>query len=143
MSVENKGFNNVAFYAALNATRESRNLNWKEVSAETAVNASTLTRMSQDKKPDANSLAALSAWAGLNPADFVSMPGKVDRPETMAMIASQLRSDPKLSATQAASLEMMLKSVYQEYTSEPLKNLFQPATASKSKISMAQPVKKK
>ena len=54
----------------------ARSKNWKQVAAETGVSASTLTRMAQGRRPDAASLAALSAWAGLNPSDFVDAPYK-------------------------------------------------------------------
>ena len=30
-----------------------------------------MARMAQNKRPDADGLAALAWWAGLNPADFV------------------------------------------------------------------------
>ena len=71
MPDENKGFNGDAFYRSLEATVSARGINWKQVAAETGVSASTLTRMAQGRKPDAASLAALSAWAGINPSDFV------------------------------------------------------------------------
>src|SRR2546425_294346 len=69
-----KGFDSEGFYSALAATVEAKSVSWKQVSTDTGVSASTLTRMAQGRHPDAASLAALSAWAGLNPADFVSIP---------------------------------------------------------------------
>jgi transcriptional regulator with XRE-family HTH domain len=71
MSTENKGFNGDAFYRALESAVAARSKSWKQVAAETGVSASTLARMAQGRRPDAASLAALSAWAGLNPSDFV------------------------------------------------------------------------
>jgi hypothetical protein len=41
------------------------------VAREIGIGKSTLARMSQNKRPDADGLAALSFWAELNPADFV------------------------------------------------------------------------
>jgi hypothetical protein len=41
------------------------------VAREVGIGKSTLARMSQNKRPDADGLAALSYWAQLNPADFV------------------------------------------------------------------------
>ena len=43
----NRGFDLGKFHAALNAQREAKGLNWKEVAEESGVSASTLTRMSQ------------------------------------------------------------------------------------------------
>lgn len=118
MSGENKGFDCMAFYEALNTTREARSLNWKQVSALTKVGASTLTRMAQGKRPDADSLASLAAWSGLNPADFVEMSDKPSRPEPLAMISTYLRSDPNLSSAGAAALEEILKAAYKQFSNQ-------------------------
>src|SRR5438874_648399 len=98
MSADDKGFDGDAFYRALNATAIARSKNWKQVSIETGVSASTLTRMAQGRRPDAASLAALSAWAGLNPSDFVRNAIKASRPESMAQISTLLRADPSLDS---------------------------------------------
>lgn len=59
------------FYQAINARREARAASWRQVAREIGIGKSTLARMSQNKRPDADGLAALSYWAGVNPADFV------------------------------------------------------------------------
>lgn len=59
------------FYQAVNAKREQRAASWRQVAREIGVGKSTLARMSQNKRPDADGLAALSFWAQINPADFV------------------------------------------------------------------------
>jgi transcriptional regulator with XRE-family HTH domain len=60
------------FYQAVNAKREERAASWRQVAREIGIGKSTLARMSQNKRPDADGLAALSFWAEINPADFVS-----------------------------------------------------------------------
>ena len=60
------------FYAAVNAKRTARAASWRQVAREIGVGKSTLARMAQNKRPDADGLAALCYWAGLNPADFVN-----------------------------------------------------------------------
>lgn len=69
---EEKGFNGGAFYSALSRVVLARKVSWIKVSRETGVSTSTLSRMAVGRGPDAASLAVLSAWAGLNPADFVN-----------------------------------------------------------------------
>jgi transcriptional regulator with XRE-family HTH domain len=64
-------FNFEKFYQAVNAKREERAASWRQVAREIGIGKSTLARMSQNKRPDADGLAALSYWADLNPADFV------------------------------------------------------------------------
>lgn len=111
---ENKGFDGDAFYRALVTTVESRSANWKQVAESTGVSASTLTRMAQGRKPDAASLAALSAWAGLNPSDFVHATYKASRPESMAQISTLLRTDPNLDAQSAAAVETIVRAAYEQ-----------------------------
>ena len=60
------------FYQAVNAKREERAASWRQVAREIGIGKSTLARMAQNKRPDADGLAALSYWAELNPADFVT-----------------------------------------------------------------------
>jgi transcriptional regulator with XRE-family HTH domain len=114
-NVDNKGFNGEAFYRALESTVRARSKNWKQVAEETGVSASTLARMAHGRKPDAASLAALSAWAGLNPSDFVDAPYKIGRPEPMAQISSLLRSDPNLDAEGAEAVEAIVRTAYERF----------------------------
>ncbi|HYW48362.1 MAG TPA: hypothetical protein VE959_36190 [Bryobacteraceae bacterium] len=113
MSAENKGFNGDGFYRALEATVTARSKNWKQVAAETGVSASTLARMAQGRRPDAASLAALSAWAALNPSDFVEAPYKAQQPEPMAQISTLLRADPSLDAESAEVVEAIFRAAYE------------------------------
>lgn len=113
MRPEDKGFDGDAFYRALQATVSARSKTWKEVAAETGISASTLTRMAQGRRPDAASLAALSAWAGLNPSDFVHASYKVTQPEAMAQISTLLRGDPNLDAQGAEAVEAIVRAAYE------------------------------
>lgn len=115
---EDKGFNGDAFYRALEATVVGRSKNWKQVATETGVSTSTLTRMSQGRKPDAASLAALSAWAGLNPSDFVRTPYRAARPEPMAQISTLLRTDPNLGPQAAEAMEAIVRAAYEQLRKE-------------------------
>ncbi|MFF7473401.1 helix-turn-helix domain-containing protein [Streptomyces sp. NPDC008092] len=107
-------FDAEGFYAALDAARLARGLNWKQVAAGSGVSASTLTRMAQGKRPDVDGLAALCAWSGLDADDFVRSEDE-DRPaaEPLAMISTYLRSDRNLSPESAAALEEVIKITYE------------------------------
>jgi len=107
-------FDSDAFYAALDGVRRGRDLNWKEVAAQSGVSASTLTRMAQGKRPDVDGLAALVAWSGLDADDYVRS-NQEDRPEAepLAMISTYLRSDRNLSPESAKALEEMVKAAYE------------------------------
>jgi transcriptional regulator with XRE-family HTH domain len=111
--VESLIYDAAGFYAAVAATVAARALTWKQVSKETGVSATTLTRMAQGRQPDAASLAGLSAWAGINPADFVSNAKRVPR-EPLAQISQLLRADPRLKPEAARTLDVMLRSAYEQ-----------------------------
>lgn len=112
---EDKGFDGDAYYRALEAIVRTKSKTWKQVSEETGVSASTLTRMAQGRRPDASSLAALSAWAQLNPSDFVRAPYKMARPEPIAQISSLLRSDPNLDTGSAEALDAIVRAAYERF----------------------------
>jgi len=67
----NMKFDFEKFYQAVNAKRTERAASWRQVAREIGIGKSTLARMAQNKRPDADALAALSFWAEINPADFV------------------------------------------------------------------------
>lgn len=64
-------FDSVGFLAALHRAAAARCKTMKDVSVETGVSQTTLSSMANGSRMcDAASLAALSAWAGINPARF-------------------------------------------------------------------------
>jgi transcriptional regulator with XRE-family HTH domain len=107
-------FDSAAFYGALDAERQARELTWKEVAAESSVSASTLTRIGQGKRPDVDSLAALCVWAGLDAGQFMRVEGASRKAagEPLAMISTYLRTDPNLSPTSAELLDQLIKTTY-------------------------------
>ena len=106
-------FDSNALYEALDATRQARNLNWKQVAAQSGVSASTLTRMAQGKRPDVDGLAALASWSGLRTDDFVRSKAQQSAPEPLAMISTYLRSDKNLTPEAAAALDAVVKATYE------------------------------
>lgn len=120
-TAETKGFDGDAFYRALKTTVETRQKTWKQVAAETGVSASTLARMAQGRGPDASSLAALSAWAGINPSDFVNTSFREPTREAIGQISSLLRSDPSLDAKAAETLDAIVRTAYERLKRESAK----------------------
>ena len=108
------------FYKALSATVTARNTNWKAVSEQTGISQTTLSRMSKGRQPNAESLSALSAWSGLNPADFTAGP-KFSR-EPIAMVSKLLRDDPNLDSAGADALEAIIKAAYDRFKRESTGN---------------------
>jgi transcriptional regulator with XRE-family HTH domain len=109
-----RSFDSDGFFAALDAARVSRGLHWKNVAAEAGVSASTLTRMGQGRRPDVDSFAALSSWAGLDPdAFFRRVDEEQDRAQPLAEISVLLRRDPHLSDEAAKALDQLVKATYE------------------------------
>ena len=112
-----KGFDDQAYYSALASTVEAKRLTWKQVSQSTGVSASTLTRMAQGKRPDASSLAALSAWSGLNPANYVEgveTPDQTGKLDFVADFSALLRAQKDLSGGAKSALEGLVKAAYEQ-----------------------------
>lgn len=112
---DSKGFDGQAYYSALASAVEAKRVTWKQVSQSTGVSASTLTRMAQGRRPDASSLAALSAWSGLNPANYVEgveTPG--EEADFVAEFSALLRAQKDLSGDAKTALEGMVKAYYEQ-----------------------------
>ena len=107
-----RGFDVAAFHAALDAQRGAQGLTWKEVAEQAGVSASTLTRMSQGKRPDVDGLALLLAWSGLDASAFLP---RANEPEPLAKIAANLRADRNLSAESATALQEIIKVAYEQF----------------------------
>lgn len=81
-------FDALGFRAAVDRSRVARGLLWKHVAKQTGVSTSTLSRMQEGRRPDAASLAALSAWAGINPANYREQPAPPARFSAEALASS-------------------------------------------------------
>ena len=113
--VRQKGFDAEGFYNALARVVKARKVPWRQVARETGVTASTLTRMAQGRRPDAASLAVLSAWAGINPADFVKGRTGEQTRDPLVAIATLLKSDPDLPLDEAKALEQIIRLAYSRF----------------------------
>jgi len=104
-------FESDAFYAALNATRLSRQMTWKDVAAETGVAASTLSRMSQGARPDVDGLAALLKWSQLKAENFIPGTSRAEA-APLARITALLRADKNLTPQNAKLMEEVVIATY-------------------------------
>lgn len=106
-----ENFDTGAFYAALNATRLSRQKTWKDVAHETGVAASTLSRMGQGANSDVDGLAALLRWSNLKAEMFIRG-GSKKAAAPIAQLAALLRADPHLTPQNARLMENIVVSTY-------------------------------
>ena len=114
MDARTSRFDVAALHAAMDSQRRSRRLTWKDVATESGVSASTLTRLSQGRQPDVNSLASLTAWLGMSADHFMrSDPvARFGAPSPLAQISSIIHRDPHLNPEGVAALDEMIKATY-------------------------------
>ena len=107
-------FNVAALHAAMDSERNSRRLTWKDVAAQSGVSASTLTRLSQGRQPDVNSLAALTAWLGMSADHFMRAEAvaQFGAASPLAQISSIIHRDPRLNPEGAVALEELIRATY-------------------------------
>lgn len=106
-------FDGESFFLALESVRSARGFTWKKVAEQAKVPASTLTRMSQGRKPDVDSLTALCAWSGLRADDFMTG-DQNKKTEPLAEVTALFRADPNLSKEAAVALEAIIKAAYEQ-----------------------------
>jgi transcriptional regulator with XRE-family HTH domain len=104
-------FNQEAFFMALDTERLARRRTWKQVAEESGVPASTLSRMSQGKRPDVDSFASLLHWSNLKAENFIPAPG-TEKTTSLSEITALLRADSKLSDESKKTLEHVIHSTY-------------------------------
>ena len=107
-------FDVTALHAAMDSERRSRRLTWKDVATQSGVSASTLTRLSQGRQPDVNSLAALTAWLGMSADYFMraASVGQFGAASPLARISSIIHQDPRLNPEGAVALEELIRATY-------------------------------
>jgi transcriptional regulator with XRE-family HTH domain len=105
-----RSFDAEGFFDDLDAVRESRKSSWRKVAEEAGVSASTLTRMSQGRRPDVDSFAALTSWADLDPDDYLVT--RAETKDALSEISVLLRRDPKLSDEAASAIDELIRATY-------------------------------
>lgn len=110
-------FDSERLYAVLDSHRIARKLTWKQVAEQAGVSASTLTRMSQGRRPDVDSLAALLDWSGESTECFVIPTHSIVAPknDTLANVTAQFRADSSLSAEAKRAIETTIKVLYEQF----------------------------
>ena len=99
-------------YNALDSQRNLKSLTWGQVAEKAGISASTLTRLSQGKRPDVDSLAALCTWAGLDTDKFYIVEGKMGTSEPLTEIIGFLRADENLSKDAAEAMTQLITTAY-------------------------------
>ena len=114
-------FDAAGFAAALDATRATRGLSWRQVAAEAKVSPSTLTRLGAGHRPDMDGFAALADWLGTGTDRFIqrTQPEEPVDPPDLALLVEGLLHDPVLGATRARALVKVVMAAYEAFLDLP------------------------
>ena len=102
-----------AFFDALEKTRNSKKLTWRKVADEAGVSASTLTRMAQGKRPDVDTLAALSTWSNMKVDNFIYGGAQESKSDNVIEdVAALFRADSTLSSDAKSAIEAIVRAAH-------------------------------
>jgi transcriptional regulator with XRE-family HTH domain len=102
-------------YAALDGARRARDLSWRQLAAEVGCSPSTMTRLANGHRPDADAFVALTTWLKMPAENFIitDSPETGDQgdqqPELMAQVGVLLRARPDLSSEVKAHLQDVIE----------------------------------
>lgn len=110
-------------YAALDAVREDRGISWRQLAKEIGVSPSTLSRLSNDLKPDVNAFAAMVTWLCMPAEKFMidedaAAGSRVAEPPLVAELAPLLRARSDLSPDDVKHLEQIIGSAVRRFAAE-------------------------
>ena len=108
MRAKSDRFDVTGFHKLLDAARQARQMNWKQVAAETRVGPSTLTRIAQGKAPDAVALTALARWANINPTVFLTDAAPPGTETSLGEVLGRLRADQSIPDEIKGVIEAMI-----------------------------------
>lgn len=102
-------------YAALDEQRRSRDMSWRAVARELEISASTMTRLSNGLRPDADTFAAMVAWLNMPADSYITRdeePETRQEPDVLVEVQALLRSRKDLDEDQREMLAEVLRAAY-------------------------------
>ena len=112
-----------ALHAALDKARESRGLSWRQLAKEIGVSASTISRMSNNLKPDVTAFAAMTTWLRMPAESFYVGSGHSStdwdqEPDLVAQLVPLLRARKDLSGKDVEYLEEVIGAAAKRFRAE-------------------------
>ena len=108
-------FDYVGFYAAVDAARIAKRISMREVARQAGISPATVSRLGSGKRPNVETLAALTCWAGLQVDWFIRRRGMTAK-NPLARILALIMADSSLSLEARNSLARLVRVVYRELT---------------------------
>jgi transcriptional regulator with XRE-family HTH domain len=105
-----------ALVSALDSKRRAEGISWRQLAAKSGVGQSTLTRMTQGKRPDVDTFASLVRWLGMPAEDFLvsekSRSKKSGEPHPVAVLSAHFRAKKELSPAALQAVEELVLAAY-------------------------------
>jgi transcriptional regulator with XRE-family HTH domain len=105
-----------ALVAALDSKRRAQDLSWRQLAGKAGVSQSTLTRMTQGKRPDVDTFASLLRWLGMPAEAFLvsedSKAKKASEPHPVAVLSAHFRANKNLSPAALEAVENLIQAAY-------------------------------
>ncbi|ADL49547.1 helix-turn-helix domain-containing protein [Micromonospora sp. DT4] len=101
-----------ALYAALDAARRSKNLSWRQLAGEVGCSPSTMTRLANGYRPDADAFMTLTQWLKMPAETFWISDTEDDQdeePELLAEVGVLLRARKDLGEEEKQHLQNVLE----------------------------------
>jgi transcriptional regulator with XRE-family HTH domain len=109
-----------ALYAALDAARKSKNLSWRQLAAEVGCSPSTMTRLANGYRPDADAFMTLAQWLRMPAETFwISEEDEEsddEQPELLAEVGVLLRARKDLGEEEKQHLQNVLEAAMKLHT---------------------------
>lgn len=102
-------------YAALDEQRRARDMSWRALARELEVSPSTMTRLSNGLRPDADTFAAMVAWLNMPADSYITRddePQTSQEPDVLVQVQALLRSRKDLDEDQREMLAEVLRAAY-------------------------------
>ncbi|WP_194820971.1 helix-turn-helix transcriptional regulator [Micromonospora sp. S-DT3-3-22] len=101
-----------ALYTALDAARRSKNLSWRQLAGEVGCSPSTMTRLANGYRPDADAFMTLTQWLKMPAETFWISDMEDDQdeePELLAEVGVLLRARKDLGEEEKQHLQNVLE----------------------------------
>ncbi|RKN38662.1 helix-turn-helix domain-containing protein [Micromonospora endolithica] len=101
-----------ALYAALDAARKSKSLSWRQLAAEVGCSPSTMTRLANGYRPDADAFMTLTQWLKMPAETFwisETEESQDEEPELLAEVGVLLRARKDLGEEERQHLQNVLE----------------------------------
>lgn len=102
-------------YVALDEQRRSREMSWRGVARELGVSPSTMTRLSNGLRPDADTFAKMVSWLNMSADAYIERddePQDRQAPDVVVEVQALLRSRKDLTDEQRELLAEVLRAAY-------------------------------